>query len=543
MTNKDYETLASSLVKLLGGKENISSYTNCISRFRVNVKNNEIVKIDDIIKTKNVIGIINKNNEVQIILGPNLIDKFSEEIKRQFPDLKYGGIVSPLKASKNLSEIAKENKEKQRAKNTSSVQAFMLKFGQIFMPLIFGFIGAGILSGIGGILQSIYTIPNLDNPTEIDWGNHYIAESWSNIFSTMLNLWRQAFIIIVGWRTAEVFGGVGVIGALSATLFVPIFGSIYTSSFIDVGPNGFIFLGMHIKDPTTNWLTIGFRPEIVYVSGFSDPSHIVGYTLDYASGGIFGGMILAGMSIPTVKTIRKYTPENMDFVIASTLTILFMIFLGYFLIIPISGILFEIVAWLFQTVSGNAFGASGLAFIFLVAVVFGVEQGFIPIYAALVDTQHMNSLFPILAMAGAGQVGAVMALYFKIDKNEDSALRNQIKGAIIPGFLGIGEPLIYGVSLPRPKVFLAAMFGAAVGGFYLGALSSWGGVTIGLNTMFGPSGLLGAPMMTAHFDSQPSMVVGHAGLAISLYISSLIITYISGFVALQIIGVKGVDLS
>lgn len=537
MTNKDYELLASKLVELLGGEKNISSYTNCISRFRVNIKNHDDANIDELIKTPNVMGVVSLENEIQIILGPNLIEKFSYEIKRQFPDLDYDGVVSPLKKQKTLSEVARENKEKQKEKNTSSIQAFMLKFGQIFMPLIFGFIGAGILSGVGGILQSIYTIPNLDNPTEIDWGDHYIAQSWAMVLGTMLNLWRQAFIVIVGWRTAEVFGGVGVIGALVASLFVPIFGSIYTSSFIDRGTEGFIFLGLHIKDPLTNWLTIGFRPEAI----IDDTGTLTGYTLDYASGGIFGGMILAGLSIPTVKTVRKFTPENMDYVIASTLTILFMLFLGYALVIPISGMLFEAVAWLFQTVSGNPFGASGLAFIFLVAVVFGVEQGFIPIYAALVDKDHMNSLFPILAMAGAGQVGAVMALYFKTEKT--SVLRNQIKGAIIPGFLGIGEPLIYGVSLPRPKVFLAAMIGAAFGGFFLGALSQWGGITVGLNTMFGPSGLLGSPMMVAHLDSEPSMMVGHAGLAISLYITALLITYAGGFTALQIIGVKGVDLS
>lgn len=38
-------------------------------------------------------------------------------------------------------------------------------------------------------------------------------------------------------------------------------------------------------------------------------------------------------------------------------------------------------------------------------------------------------------------------------------LRTQIKGAIIPGFLGIGEPLIYGVTLPRMKPFITACIG------------------------------------------------------------------------------------
>ena len=46
-----------------------------------------------------------------------------------------------------------------------------------------------------------------------------------------------------------------------------------------------------------------------------------------------------------------------------------------------------------------------------------------------------------------------------------------MQGAIIPGILGIGEPLIYGVSLPRVKPFITAMIGAAFGGFFIGAMN------------------------------------------------------------------------
>ncbi|MCV5216932.1 PTS N-acetylmuramic acid transporter subunit IIBC, partial [Escherichia coli] len=81
----------------------------------------------------------------------------------------------------------------------------------------------------------------------------------------------------------------------------------------------------------------------------------------------------------------------------------------------------------------NPLGAAILAGLFLISVVFGIHQGFVPVYFALMETQGFNSLFPILAMAGGGQVGASMALYFKAKK--DALLRTQVKGAIIPGLL------------------------------------------------------------------------------------------------------------
>ncbi|MBO0236576.1 PTS transporter subunit EIIC, partial [Vibrio parahaemolyticus] len=126
-----------------------------------------------------------------------------------------------------------------------------------------------------------------------------------------------------------------------------------------------------------------------------------------------------------------------------TITLLIVGAAAYVVIMPLGSWLFNGMSWLFMHLNGNPFGTAILAGLFLIAVMFGVHQGFVPVYFALVDAQRFNSLFPILAMAGAGQVGAALALYAKAKKG--SILRNQIRGAIIPGFLGIGEPLIYGV--------------------------------------------------------------------------------------------------
>lgn len=169
---------------------------------------------------------------------------------------------------------------------------------------------------------------------------------------------------------------------------------------------------------------------------------------------------------------------------------------------------------------------------------FGVHQGFVPVYATLIAELGFNPLLAVLAMGGAGQVGCAIGLYFKADK--DSNLRNQIRGAIVPGILGIGEPLIYGVTLIRPKMFLCAMIGAGIGGFYLGCLSMFG-ITIGLNVMSGPSGILAAPLMIATIGNET--LPGHNLLAISLFTSALALAYAGGAASVFAIGTKGVDLS
>lgn len=57
----------------------------------------------------------------------------------------------------------------------------------------------------------------------------------------------------------------------------------------------------------------------------------------------------------------------------------------------------------------------------------------------------MTVLLPILAQAGAGQVGAALAIWLKCRKNKP--LVGIVKGGLPSGILGIGEPLIYGVTL------------------------------------------------------------------------------------------------
>lgn len=123
-------------------------------------------------------------------------------------------------------------------------------------------------------------------------------------------------------------------------------------------------------------------------------------------------------------------------------------------------------------------------------------------------------------MAGAGQVGAALALFWRAKR--DSLLRTQIKGAIIPGFLGIGEPLIYGVTLPRMKPFVTACLGGACGRFFVGLIARLG-LPVGLNTVFGPSGLVALPLMTSGSGIYAGMAVYAGGLAVS-YLCGFVLT-------------------
>jgi PTS system sucrose-specific IIC component len=100
-----------------------------------------------------------------------------------------------------------------------------------------------------------------------------------------------------------------------------------------------------------------------------------------------------------------------------------------------------------------------------------------------------TTLFPAVAMAGAGQVGAAIALYFKAKHTGNKKLQSVISGAVPAGVVGIGEPLIYGVTLPLMKPFFTAGLGAGFGG-------AWCMVRHVAATSYSPSGVLGVTIMT-----------------------------------------------
>jgi PTS system sucrose-specific IIC component len=118
-------------------------------------------------------------------------------------------------------------------------------------------------------------------------------------------------------------------------------------------------------------------------------------------------------------------------------------------------------------------------------------------------------------MAGAGQVGAAFAIYLKAKKVKNERMKAVISGALPAGILGVGEPLIYGVTLPMGKPFITAGLGAGFGGAFVMAMQV-------AATAWGPSGILACFVMTAG----PTGAVS----SVACYAVGIVISYIMGFI-------------
>lgn len=80
MANK-YDVLVSSIVDLVGGKENIRSFAHCVTRLRFNVKDKGMVDVKEIEKLPGAVGVQWVGNQLQVIIG-NDVDSVYKQIAK-----------------------------------------------------------------------------------------------------------------------------------------------------------------------------------------------------------------------------------------------------------------------------------------------------------------------------------------------------------------------------------------------------------------------------------------------------------------------------
>ncbi len=465
MTNQE---LSLKILELVGGKENVTGAANCMTRLRVNLKDYAKADIKALQKIEGVLQVIEMDN-LHIVLGPGKAKKVTDQFK-----LDAGLAVGAAMSTDN---DWKANKANLRAGQKQSPVKTMLKtLGDIFVPLIPGVIAAGLCSGIATLISQ--AVPGYkDNNV------------WLYIH-TMLSLINTAFMTYItawaGYRAAEKFGATPILGGMV--------GMITTLGGIDTIATIF---GMYNAEVPLNAILRAGRGGVLAV--------VIGvWALSYVE-----------------KWVRSKMPDALDIVVSPIVT-LFLVLIPYILVVmPVTGLISSGLCWIVEQVcmSPNLFirliagFISSLLFLPMVAV--GMHHGLVALYTVQLETLGFVTLYPALAMAGAGQVGAALAIYLKAKKLGNKRLQSVITGALPAGVMGVGEPLIYGVTLPMGKPFITAGLGAGFGGAFVMAMQV-------ASTTWGPSGLLALFVMTGGPND--------AAVSIAYYAVGLVISYIMGFV-------------
>ena len=306
------------------------------------------------------------------------------------------------------------------AKNSTPFKLLLKKIASIFVPLIPGFIACGLITGLVSIALKIS--PELANAQIIK-----LLMIFGNAVFWGMNLF-------VGYNAGKIFGGTPIIGGVLAVIMT--------------------------------------HPMLADINFFGD-------NLLPGRGGVISVVLVAAFGAWLEKRLHKIIPEMFDLFLTPLITVLIAGAAAIFILQPIGGAISDAIGTAATTAINSGGGVVGgiLAGIWLPLVMFGIHQAFTPIHVDLISHYGVTILLPILAMAGAGQVGAAIAVYFK---TKNKFLKKTVASALPVGMMGIGEPLIYGVTLPLGKPFIGACIGAMFGGV-IQASNVVGAATLGIS--------------------------------------------------------------
>ena len=418
-----------------------------MTRLRLRLIEKNDYMIEALKKIDGVLGVNEDGDEVQVILGVGRATNVTNAVN------KILEATNTVKVGTIKVGDAKAVHDKIRAKNATPVKLFFKKISSIFTPLIPGFIACGLITGL--VSCAVKISPELAD------------EAIIKLLMVAGNAVFWGMNLFIGINASKIFGGTPIIGGVLAALMT--------------------------------------HPALADIT-------VLGHSFVPGRGGVISVIIVAAFGSWLEDKLHKLIPEMFDLFLTPLVTVLTAGAVAIFFLQPLGGLLSDTIGATATTAihSGGAFVGFILAGVWLPLVMLGIHQAMTPIHVDLIAQFGVTILLPILAMAGAGQVGASIAVYFK---TKNKFLKKTIASALPVGMMGVGEPLIYGVTFPLFKPFIGACIGGAFGGAFVATF------TVGAATL----GISGLPL-AATTNNSPVYLVG------------LVISYVVGFIATWILG-------
>ena len=139
----DYAKAAPEILRLCGGSANISSVTHCATRLRFYVLDKQKVDVEQVKKVEGVLGTVYSGDELQIVLGKNLIPVYEQVLKLYEAEKGYAAGQEAAQAGSQPSAPQEKAKGK---KKIAELGGKLIGFvSAAVTPMIPGLVGGGIL--------------------------------------------------------------------------------------------------------------------------------------------------------------------------------------------------------------------------------------------------------------------------------------------------------------------------------------------------------------------------------------------------------------
>lgn len=131
----DYQELNEQILKNIGGKENISGLTHCVTRLRFKLKNESKVNTEAIKKISGVVTVVQSGGQYQVVIGNHVAEVYKEFVE-------MAGIQS--------GDSSKEESNKPKG----ILNVFIDVVSGVFTPVINVLMAAGMIKGFLALLTA-----------------------------------------------------------------------------------------------------------------------------------------------------------------------------------------------------------------------------------------------------------------------------------------------------------------------------------------------------------------------------------------------------
>lgn len=403
---------AEQIVEALGGKENISAATHCVTRLRLALKDEGKVDEKALESIDLVKGSFSANGQYQVVIGQGTVDK----VYNEFIDITGTGRAS------------KEDIKDEASKKLNPLQRAIKALADIFIPILPAIVTAGLLMGINNIL----TGPGIfyDEKSFID-----VHKNWADLAGIINLIANTAFVFLpglIGWSAVKKFGGSPLLG---------------------------IVLGLMLVHPDLlNAWDYGKTKDIPTWNLFGLPIEKVGY-----QGQVLPVLIASYVLAKIELFLKRRIPDSLQLLLVAPITLLITGFLAFIVIGPITFSIGNAITDFFVSIFDNFAWLGGLIYggFYSLLVVTGMHHTFLAVDLQLISNTGGTFLWPMLALSNIAQGSAALAMFMA---SRDEKLKGLAGTSAISAYLGITEPAMFGVNLRFRYPFIFAMIGSAIAG-------------------------------------------------------------------------------
>lgn len=418
MANK-YDALARTIIENVGGEENITSLTHCITRLRFVLKDESKANTDVLKKTEGVIDVIQSGGQYMVVVGS-----------------KVESVFDVINGQLQLSGGA-EAEDEAPQKKKGVLNLLMDTISGILAPILGVLTAAGIIKGFLSLFATLGWISTTSGVYMVLWA---VGDGFFYFLP-----------IILGYTSAKKFKCNDFIGiAIGCALCYP--SMVGIASTMEVA--GTLFEGTAFSMSYFN--TFFGIPVIMPSSGYTSS--------------VVPVILAVYVASKLEKLCKKVLPEIIRGLLTPIIVLFIMVPLTYLIIGPLSMVLCGILSILINLiynipVVGGAIGGCILGGIWTVLVMLGLHWAGLSIAISNLAVQGFDYI--LVATCIGPFVGMAQGLAIII-RAKNKKVRDLAIPSTISQICGVGEPLMYSIMIPLKNPFVINIICSAIGGALLG---------------------------------------------------------------------------